>query len=575
MVHSLVKPDIRISSLKIDLGIFPYLAVLAFIGTAISTFKSFDNLREFLLFLSIKLAAFTALYLFWSLIVHILTARDKSVLKIWQVMLIGAIGGLFFSVSEEAFSWIFLYRFDLDFWTRTFSHAVAGSFWLPATSVVSRNLRRYRRFRGEVREQYLQQESVRLARELALEEYQRQIESQIQKELQITSKEASRLLQTLENTNSKRIPEYLRVISTGYFSSLGRSLSQASLQKTLGISELKVKILSLLKTLQESIQTRPLNPLWFSTMVTSTILQHLMQRFDFLGVLAVATVIFISAYLIQKLLVVCIQYCGVRQILMTTIFTLLTIALPLTVVNLFLPTEEQLTRFGAFGLLILVVTISGHFAQAGLLRFTDFRLESVDNLSKVRIDEREVNLLFLQITKDWASYIHGSITSKLESAAIEIEKALEEEDYEAIAKAMDRVNQYLKSESTTKLSSEKILLDEINEKIRVWDGLVDIEVTSNIARDETVNVSIRDVGVCIEEAILNSTRHGDCSSMKIEIIDTPSTFRVICSDDGVGFNGTPTGLGTEIFSHATQGAWELTRNTTSSKTILTLDFPKH
>jgi two-component sensor histidine kinase len=104
--------------------------------------------------------------------------------------------------------------------------------------------------------------------------------------------------------------------------------------------------------------------------------------------------------------------------------------------------------------------------------------------------------------------------------------------------------------------------------------VVKIEISSNISREEEVNVSIGDIGICIEEAILNATRHGDCSSMKIQLIDTESTFRVICSDNGIGFSGTPKGLGTEIFNHATQGAWELTRDVSTATTVLTLDFSK-
>jgi len=574
VVHSLLQPDIRISTLKIDLGLFPYLAFLAFLGTGISSFRTFGSLREILLYISIKLVALIALYSFWAFIQYALEVRDNSVLKIWQVMLIGICGGIVFSLGEEGASWIFSYSLNLDFTPRALSHAVAAAFWLPAGSVVSRNLKRYRRLRGEVREQFLQQESIRLARGLALDEYQRQIENQIQQKLEVTSSEASRLLQDVQNSNVKKIPEYLRIISTEYFSLLGRSISHSSSQKIIGISRLKTHILILLKTLHESISTRPLDALWFSIMVTSTVLQHLIQRFDTYRVVEVTGVIFVTVYLIQKLQLLWIRYFNVRQIATTVVFTSITVILPLTILNLLVPVEDQVSRFGAFGLLIIVVTICGHFAQAGLLRFTDFRLESIKELSKVRADERDVNLLFLQITKDWASYIHGSITSKLESAAIEIENALKEEDYAAVARSMDRVNLYLKSDSSMKKSSEVILLDEVSEKVGAWDGLIDIEITSNISRAETVNVSIGDVGSCIEEAILNASRHGDCSSMKIEIIDTESVFRIICTDDGIGFSGTPAGLGAKIFNQATQGGWTLIRDTSRSETVLTLDFPK-
>ena len=574
MVNPKLQPDIRLSKLRIDLGLFPYLAFLAFLGSTVSIIGTFTDFHELMVYTTIKLGAFICLYLFWASCAQFFKLRGESNLRISEMMLVGLLGGIFFAVCEEAICWIFSYALDLDFLQRAFSFAVAASFWFPAGSVVSRNLKRYQRLRGEVREQLLQQKSVRLARELALEEYERQIESQIQENLKVTSSEASRLLSSLHNSDPKRIPEYLRVISSEYFSIMGRSLSKIDLQRSSGLSKLKGQISNLLKTLYESVLTRPLNPIWFATMVTATILQSLERNFHFLGVLEIATVIFVSVYLIQKLQLLFIQYSGVRRLSTTVIFTTFTVLFPLALVWLLFPIHAQAFRWAAFLLLILLVTIFGHFAQAGLLSFEDFRLESTKELSQVRSDEQEVNLLFLQITKDWATYIHGSITSKLESAAIEIENALKEEDYVAVAKSMERVNQYLKSETGVKNSSQMILLDEVNEKVRAWDGLLEIEIESNISRDEIVKVSIGDVGTCIEEAILNATRHGDCSSMKIEIIDTQSAFRVICSDNGVGFRGTPAGLGTRIFSQSTQGNWTLTRDASRALTVLTLDFPK-
>jgi hypothetical protein len=575
LAHSKLQPNIRLSKLQIDLGLYPYLAFLAFVGSALSIVSTFTDFHQFVVFASIKFAAFFSLYFFWSGCAYFFKHREKSELRISEIMLVGLLGGIYFAVSESAVCWIFSYRLELSFLNRAFAYAVAATFWFPAGSVVSKNLKRYRRLRGEVREQFLQQESVRFARALALEEYQRQIESQIQENLKVTSSEASRLLNSLQNSDSKRIPEYLRIISSEYFSLMGRSLSRRETQKFFGVSKFRGQIATLMKTLYESILTRPLNPIWFATMVTATTLQSLERKFDFQRVFEISVIIFISVYLIQKLQLIFIKYSGIRQISTTVFFTFFTILFPLSAVWLIFPVHAQAFRWGAFLLLILVVTISGHFAQAGLLRLEDFKLESAKELSKVRRDEQEVNMLFLQITKDWASFIHGSITSKLESAAIEIEHALKDKDLVAVGKAIERVNQYLKSDSALKKSSQKILLDEVYEKIQAWNGLIEIEVQSNISRDEIVKVSIGDVGTCIEEAILNATRHGDCSTMKIEIVDTQSAFRVICSDNGVGFSGTPAGLGTRIFSQATEGKWKLNRDPENATTVLTLDFPKH
>ena len=483
-----------------------------------------------------------------------------------QMMFIGFVGGIYFALSEEAMCWIFGTQLDLTFPQRSFAYAITASFWLPAGSVVSRNIARYNRVHKEFREQLLQQESVKIARNLALEEYKKKIENQIQDDLKVTSNEASELLLALEHSDSRRMPEHLRIISHEYFSITGRSLSKNDGFKSLEFSKMSIQISILLRTLVESIRTRPLNPVWFATIVAATVIPAFERSFLFIQVLQIVFLIFASVYLIQKSQVLCIRYLNLWPFPALIIFTL---------ASIIFPEQSQIFRGGAYVFLILTATVLGHLAQAGLLRYEDFTKESAAELSRLHRNEREVNTLFLQITKDWARHIHGSITSKLESAAFEIENSLKDDDLVAVGKAIERVKHYLKSDSTLRKSSQGLLLDEIYEKVAPWNGILEIEIDSNISREELVSVSTQEVGHCIEEAILNAARHGECSTMNIELSNNASTFRVVCSDNGIGPGKILQGLGFSIYAQATKGNWTLRRDTFRAMTVLTLDFPKN
>jgi two-component sensor histidine kinase len=86
--------------------------------------------------------------------------------------------------------------------------------------------------------------------------------------------------------------------------------------------------------------------------------------------------------------------------------------------------------------------------------------------------------------------------------------------------------------------------------------------------------SIRDVGDCVEEALLNAVRHGDCTLVEIEISEKESYLSLVITNDGVGFSNKPQGFGSSIYEEATRGDWKLWRDEKSKRTILELNFAK-
>jgi hypothetical protein len=250
------------------------------------------------------------------------------------------------------------------------------------------------------------------------------------------------------------------------------------------------------------------------------------------------------------------------------------IVVPLTIVRS-LPSNTSARLYpGGFIIFVLSINFLGHLAQAGLLRGEDFRARSFAEVEKVKDDEKEASLIFAGITRSWAQYIHGSFTSKLESSALALETALRENDFDEVEKAIAEVGNFLKAETTSQPMPQEVLLDEINERCRNWSSLIEFDIKSNIDREENVGVSIQQVGSCIEEAILNASRHGNCSWIGIEIVNTESLFQIIFQDDGKGFSTHEHGFGSRIFTEATNGQWDIWRDEPRGFTVLQLNFRK-
>jgi light-regulated signal transduction histidine kinase (bacteriophytochrome) len=213
-------------------------------------------------------------------------------------------------------------------------------------------------------------------------------------------------------------------------------------------------------------------------------------------------------------------------------------------------------------------------AQAGVLKEEELRTAFEKDLRELKIAEKERNVEFSKITRDWAKYIHGTYTTKLESAALAIEAAIAAEDPDATERAINEIERTLKMDTTRSFSNPQILIDEVQDRCGNWQGLIEINVKNNVSGDVAVLASIKDVGDCVEEAVLNAVRHGDCSKIDIQISEKESDICLVITNDGIGFRDTTNGFGSSIYEEATGGNWKLWRDERNQSTILELNFAK-
>jgi hypothetical protein len=574
LVNSNLAPDIRVKHWKIQLDLYGYLAATAFIASTLSKLDQMHTLRSFILHILINLSAFTGLYYFWRLSAVMIYRRGREGITLYQIMGIGFMGGVIFTVCERAVDWIVSFPPTSNFFIQLIGFSLPAAFWLPAGSVISNNYRSYLQLKKNVQDEMLQQDSVKLARSRALEEYRVKLEGQIQDSLRVTTNEAALLFASLKERDIENLPEQLRVISGEYFRLTAHNMLEQAASQESWFEKSRRITQRLVEALRESVQARPLNPLWYATMVAITAIPPILRKSNLVLAVEMIVVIFIASYIIQVTQLRIAQYYKVNLIRLAIISILLNIVFPLALVRS-LPTNnpEQLYPVG-FIILILSINFLGHLAQAGLLRGEDIQARTSASVEKIIEQEKQASSTFVDITRNWAQYIHGSFTSKLESSALALETALRENDFAEVEKAIAEVGSFLRSENIAQPMPQDVLLDEINERCKNWNSLIEFDIQANINREDIVGVSIQQVGSCIEEAILNASRHGNCTWIGIEILNTDTLFSIIFKDNGSGFTSHNQGFGSQIFTEATHGQWDLWRDERRQFTVLHLNFRK-
>jgi signal transduction histidine kinase len=282
----------------------------------------------------------------------------------------------------------------------------------------------------------------------------------------------------------------------------------------------------------------------------------------------------LSTFIVQSILLRIFEHIDKQRTLATVFATIANIAIPITIARSLPHNDPKLGNHIAYIFVVITVTCMGHIAQAGILKESELRASSLKDLVDLKNTEKERNTEFSKITRDWAKYIHGTYTTKLEAAALAIEAAVSSNDPEATEQAIKQVEGTLKSDSTRSISKPQILLEEIRDRCSNWLGLIDINMVGKIGSDIAVVASIKDVGDCVEEAVLNAVRHGDCSAIDIQILEKDEKVCLVITNNGKGFSDKPRGFGSSIYEEATRGDWKLWRDEKNKSTILELNFAK-
>ena len=163
-----------------------------------------------------------------------------------------------------------------------------------------------------------------------------------------------------------------------------------------------------------------------------------------------------------------------------------------------------------------------------------------------------------EVTQRAARKLHGSLQTRLITAASAIEQATTTGNEQGLLEAMAQVATILDEPLDEEVDESRATLQgHVSEACEAWVGILNVDVLIDPRiRDVTGPPAIA-AGQIVEEGLANSYRHGDAATVVVRIDIDPEhsapALRVSLQDDGLGSTGQSEGLGTALLQRLARG----------------------
>lgn len=207
-------------------------------------------------------------------------------------------------------------------------------------------------------------------------------------------------------------------------------------------------------------------------------------------------------------------------------------------------------------LFFLIITVG--FASAffhGQHAETDFleRQLSREQLQSL-LTKREED----RLSRELAKYLHGTIQSRLMASAMAIERAGRKGDRKALEREISQAYESLRVPSASYFAAPAASFkSEINQAVAKWKDLLKVKTSIASSISDIDSAKAQEIGNAINEGLSNAFRHGNATSVSINIESQEGGIKIEVSDNGDGPKNGKGGLGTEWFNAIAGKSWSL------------------
>ena len=207
---------------------------------------------------------------------------------------------------------------------------------------------------------------------------------------------------------------------------------------------------------------------------------------------------------------------------------------------------------------LIAMTISV-FAPAAIATLNGARDAVLSRLrhhtSRERINQIAQGRHLARLARETATHLHGTVQTSLIACAAAIEQATESEDPQQLMASMERAIEIATAPTGAASMRDTDLADSVGRTIAAWQGLVLAESRIDSAVAGLSGQVATTVARVVEECLANAVRHGDATSVRVDVHPHPAGIEVVVEDDGVGkaAEARPAGLGSIVLMEATHG----------------------
>jgi len=532
-----------LKSPKWELDLYLYFSIIFLFPSSLSEKSVTSSFTHFWHWSLVKFIQLVISYLFFRVVQNFINRSGRRNLYLYQIALIGFVGG---SASTIVFYFTLNYsnflNTERNYLSFLISNALMGLVWLPiccATSVA------FRRF-IEMNELLSSKLSIKVINEIKQSQL---FKSAVDNEDRITS---NQIIKIIENSNGEDdIKNGLK--SAGFKRGIKLFAFKDEVTKffSVGIKSLKVN--------RYSIQHKPLNPLYFTFILTFIVALSVFKNDQSYHALVIVSYFAVYTYFFHSLQM--IFYRKVKNwVWLATLCDVLNLLVLIAtgyVLNEYYDffatfNTSMTTTYITVVFLYFFLYFTGHISQSASIKYWEHK----KNLEKyLNSDSFKLKILNQELEKDglkWEQIIHGKLQSRMISKSVK-EKSGSDDQF--IAEIKDLITQSL--DTTSKNTANPTQIIELVSK--PWSAVIDIqsEIDQSIAKQvlsPSVTQTVTDV---LEEAITNAVKHGGAERMWLVIkADSSNSLQIQVKN-----NGAPVGkikrqsIGTKLFNQS--GIWSI------------------
>ncbi len=327
------------------------------------------------------------------------------------------------------------------------------------------------------------------------------------------------------------------------------------------LQESSVPLVRMRDVLRIGLRSRPVRPGATALLVGPLMLVYQLERFP-LGEALVQSVMHAAlVYAVLAVVAVAVRHGIIRGFQLPLAAGLAIVATSAKVI--YLNVDGPLIGSGiliANGTLIVTAVVSVTLLDA----LVNSRTATVPTI-RATLDEQTIDAIaerreLVRVSRDLATYVHGTLQSTLLSVAFAIEDATRTGDDQRVVDALQDARMALRSVTATDQGVVDDLEQELRRRAEQWLGYLQVSVT--VACPFPIPPeAIRTASGIIQEALVNARKHGRATHVRISASMEARDLLVLrVRDDGIGPRGGARGLGSRQLDASAPGAWSLDPN---------------
>ena len=532
-----------LKSPKWELDLYLYFSIIFLFPSSLSEKSVTSSFTNFWHWSLVKFIQLVISYLFFRAVQNFINRSGRRNLYLYQIALIGFVGG---SASTIVFYFTLNYsnflNTERNYLSFLISNALMGLVWLPiccATSVA------FRRF-IEMNELLSSKLSIKVINEIKQSQL---FKSAVENEDRITSNQIIKIIENSKGDDDRKNG----LKSVGFKRGIKLFAFKDEVTKffSVGIKSLKVN--------RYSIQHKPLNPLYFTFILSFIVALSVFKNDQSYHALVIVSYFAVYTYFFHSLQM--IFYRKVKNwVWLATLCDVLNLLVLIAtgyVLNEYYDffatfNTSMTTTYITVVFLYFFLYFTGHISQSASIKYWEHK----KNLEKyLNSDSFKLKILNQELEKDglkWEQIIHGKLQSRMISKSVK-EKSGSDDQF--IAEIKDLITQSL--DTTSKNTANPTQIIELVSK--PWSAVIDIqsEIDQSIAKQvlsPSVTQTVTDV---LEEAITNAVKHGGAERVWLVIkADSSNSLQIQVKN-----NGAPVGkikrqsIGTKLFNQS--GIWSI------------------